>query len=120
MLGPPPYKQSMLAYYQYHPLTKQAGITDVPSALMTFVRQNTKSLQAKLRAMRQPGYFRNAIGTMAREYKPELIGGAIGIGGGAYIGNKAFNNSLPPVRTLPHLEQSPYLEVERPYGNFNG
>jgi hypothetical protein len=110
----------MLAYYRQHPMVKAAGLFDVPTALASFWKANTQALQSKLRSMRQPGYARGVVGRAASKFRPELIGGAAGIIPGVYMGNKAFNNSLPPVRTLPSLEQSPYIEVERPFGNNNG
>ena len=107
----------MLAFYQQHPLVKMAGWYDIPSALASFLKNNGQMLRTKIQALRKPGSYTNLVKQTAKKYAPEITGGAMGIVPGAYMGNQAFNNSLPPVRTLPNLEQLPYIEVERPYGN---
>ena len=107
----------MLAFYQQHPFVKSAGWYDIPPALTSFLKTNSDMLRTKLRAMSKPSYYTNLAKQTAKRYAPEITGGALGIVPGAYMGNQAFNNPLPPVRTLPNLEQLPYIEVERPYGN---
>ena len=52
-----------------------------------------------------------SIGHKLRKHRPELLGGATGLAYGAYLGNQAFNNALPPVRELPHLDQANFIEV---------
>lgn len=109
----------MSAYNSYHPMRKQANrITELPSAFLKFLQENQKALRTKLQTMRKPGYLKNVVKDAVKNNIPEIIGGTIGLAGGAYMGNQAFNNSLPPVRALPNLDQSPYIETERPYGNM--
>ena len=100
-------------YQQFHPLTKCAGKYGIPNALTQFLSLNLQSLKNKLSKLRQPSFYKQ----LASDNRGILIGGAAGLPIGAYMGNQAFNNSLPPVRALPDIQQSPLLEVEKPYGN---
>jgi len=88
---------------------KQAGAGYLPPAVTRFWSSNLKSLKTKLQAIRRPGYFRDLI----CENRPEIAGALAGTVGGAYLGSQAFNNSLPPVRALPEIQQSPYIELQQ-------
>ena len=90
-------------------MRKQAGAVNLPPAVTSFWSNNLKSLKTKLQAIRRPGYFRDLI----RENRPEIAGALAGTVGGAYLGAQAFNNSLPPVRALPDIQQSPYIELQQ-------
>ena len=101
-------KARMSAFRQHHPLAKQAAFSwEVPTALTSFLKHNTAQLRTKLRALRKPGAVRRTV----KNNIPEIAGAAAGIVPGAYLGNQAFANSLPPVRELPHLDQANFIEV---------
>ena len=111
----------MSAFCTFHPFTKQANNWfSAPTALMDFLKVNGQRLASKLRQIKQPEYLKTLAKNTFNTYKPQIIGGAAGILPGAYLGNEAFNNSLPPVRELPHIEQSNYIELaQQPYTSRN-
>lgn len=41
---------------------------------------------------------------------PEILAGAAGLAGGAYIGNKSYQNAVPPVKALPRLNHEPLVQ----------
>ena len=62
--------------------------------------------QSAYKAFRQPGSIKN----WAKRHVPELIGAGTLGAGGAYIGNKLYESSIPDVRTLPGLDMPPILD----------
>jgi len=109
----------MSAYSQFHPLAKQASMYEVPTKLVQFLSNNGRRLQQKLRALKKPGAYKNLAKQTYSTFKPEILGGAAGVVPGAVMGNEAFNNSLPPVRELPHVDQSPYIEADQRNAFYN-
>ena len=83
----------MSTYAEQHPLGKQAAVT--PAGLGTALSRYIT-----------PMYMRNAI----RSRMPEIMAGAFGLAGGAYFGNMAHQNAVPPVRALPRLHHQPLVE----------
>lgn len=98
----------MIAYYNFHPLNKYANFKSIQTPLINFYKNSIKSLNDKIKNLKDPNYYKDFIKNNAIE----IAGGATGLIGGAYLGNKLYNNSLPPVRALPEIQQSPLLEVE--------
>ena len=96
-------------------LTKYAGIRPL-NHLMTFLRDNTARLNAKLKALRKPGALKTIAANIVKNKKPEIAGAVAGTAGGAYMGNQAYNNAIPSVRALPDIQPSPYIATEQPYG----
>lgn len=95
----------MLAYYKHHPgarggLVKKATSSALARFFLGFRKQipSMKNLDTQARQFAR----KNAIG---------LSGVAAGTIGGAWLGNKAYNNAIPPVRMLPGVEQQPQIGV---------
>lgn len=47
---------------------------------------------------------------------PELAGTAAGLGGGAWLGNMAYKNAMPNVRSLPRLDQAEVIRFSASIG----
>jgi len=84
----------MSMYAEQHPLLKQAALPGV-RALGKNIRSNTNL--ANLRS--------TVMGKL-----PEILALSMGLTGGAYLGNKAYNNTIPPVKSLPRLNHEPLVE----------
>lgn len=102
----------MLAYYKQHPgarggLVKKATSNALARFFLGLRKQipNMRSLGAHTRQ-----FARNNVSGIA--------GVAAGAAGGAWLGNKAYNNAIPPVRQLPGLEQQPQIGVWQPNQNW--
>lgn len=88
----------MLAYYRFHPdFVKEAG--SIRTHLSNFWQNNFRSLKSRLVNLKNPETYRQ----WAKNNKWNLGIGAGAIAWGAYKGNQAYNNALPPVRMLPDM-----------------
>lgn len=83
----------MTMYRKQHPFSKQAAFqfSGVRSAASQYLT---------------PSYIRNSI----MNNIPEILAGAAGLAGGAYIGNKSYQNAVPPVKALPRLNHEPLVQ----------
>lgn len=86
-------RTTMSMYADQHPFTKQAAI-------------NLAGISSTISRYAAPAYMRNAI----RSHIPEILAGTLGLAGGAYMGNKAYQNTIPPVKALPRLNHEPLVE----------
>lgn len=85
-------------YYRAHPMVKEASPIPIPmlprgsgTIKSSFANQLEKLIN----------FARN---------NPAIVSGAgLGLVGGTWLGNKAYNAQIPPVRTLPRLEQRPMV-----------
>ena len=83
----------MSMYLSQHPFTKRAAI-------------HLAGIGSTISRYATPAYIRNAV----RSHIPEILAGTIGLAGGAYTGNKAYQNTIPPVKALPRLNHEPLVE----------
>lgn len=104
----------MLAYYKHYPgaqggMVKKAASNALARFFLGFrnriPRINTLKTQAR---------------QFARNNSLGIAGIAAGSVGGAWLGNKAYNNAIPPVRQLPGVEQQPRITVWQPDQDWQG
>lgn len=58
-------------------------------------------------------YFSRQLGRLVgyAQKNPAVVSGAgLGLLGGTWLGNKAYEVQIPPVRALPRLEQRPMID----------
>lgn len=63
------------------------------------------------------GFLGRGLARMGRTFRNRALGiagAAAGAAGGAWLGNKAYNNAIPPVKQLPGVEQLPNIPVWQP------
>ena len=86
-------------YHRARPMTKAAALT-FPGVLGRYVASGKQ-------------FLGNAY-TSARNYaknNPLTVAGAgLGLLGGTWLGNKAYEAQIPQVRALPRLEQRPMID----------
>lgn len=101
----------MLAYYKQHPCV-QGGL--VKKAASNALARFFLGLRNKIPNIKN-------LGTQARQFARNnaigIAGGAAGTAFGAWFGNQAYNNAIPPVRQLPGIEQQPQIGVWQPDKN---
>lgn len=102
----------MLAYYKQHPGARGGLVKKATSnALARFFLGLRKHIPSVKNLGTQTRQFarNNAIG---------IAGVAAGAAGGAWLGNKAYNNAIPPVRELPGIEPRPQIGFWQPDQNW--
>lgn len=85
----------MSMYASQHPMQKQSSVGTVFS--------NVRNVASKYT---NPAYLRNTV----MQNLPEILSGAAGLSGGAYIGNQIYQNTIPPVRSLPRLAHEQLID----------
>lgn len=98
----------MLAYYRWHPsvqgvMVKQAASNALARFFMGWRRGNKGvALQPSIASRLKRFASNNKLG---------IAGTIAGAAGGIYLGNEAYKNAIPPVRSLPLLGQEPYINT---------
>lgn len=85
-------------YHRARPMTKVAALP-FPGVLGGFAASGRRFL----------GNAYNSARNYAKNNPLTVAGAGIGLLGGAWLGNKAYNAQIPPVRSLPRLEQRPMI-----------
>lgn len=68
---------------------------------------------SKYGAMKRSG-FAQTLKSIIKNHPLGSAGIAIGLSSGAYLGNSAWNNTIPPVRQLPDFTPQPYVDANQP------
>ena len=85
-------------YHRARPMTKAAALT-FPGVLGRYIASGKQFLGNEYTSARN----------YAKNNPLKVAGAGIGLLGGAWLGNKAYNAQIPPVRSLPRLEQRPMI-----------
>ncbi len=98
----------MLAYYRWHPgvqgvMVKQAASNALARFFLGLRTGNKGSAP-------QPS-LSSRVKHFARNNKLGIAGTLAGTAGGIWLGNEAYRNAIPPVRSLPLLGQEPYINT---------
>ena len=86
-------------YHLAHPMPKEAGFVSAPP----FSRGSNTA----------KNYFSRQLGRLVgyAQKNPAVVSGAgLGLLGGTWLGNKAYEAQIPQVRALPRLEQRPMID----------
>ena len=90
------YMTSM--YHRAYPMNKIAAFP-LPNVVGRFTALGRKLLNNAY----------NTTSNYIRNNPLEVAGAGVGLVGGAWLGNKAYNAQIPPVRSLPRFEQRPMI-----------
>lgn len=97
----------MLAYYRWHPgvqggMAKHAASNALARFFLGLGKRSGLASSKPLGSRVKQFARNNALG---------IAGAVTGTLGGAWLGNMAYRNAVPPVRALPQLEQEPYVSA---------
>lgn len=107
----------MLAYYRWHPGVQGEMVKHAASnALARFFM----GLRPGRRGITPQQTLTGRLKQFARNNKLGIAGSIAGTAGGIWLGNEAYRNAVPPVRSLPQLEQEPFISAPQAWQETDG